>query len=101
MYISGGENVYPAEIEAALRLCDGVADAAVAGVPDARWGEVGAAFVQLAPGARLSPEDIRKHCSTRLARYKQPVHVRFVDALPRTGSGKVLKNRLLEGLHSL
>jgi fatty-acyl-CoA synthase len=101
MYISGGENVYPAEVEAALRLCAGLEDAAVAGVPDARWGEVGAAFIQLTPGAKLSPEDIRKHCSTRLARYKQPVHVRFVEALPRTGSGKVLKNRLLEGFKPL
>ncbi|HEV7692258.1 MAG TPA: AMP-binding protein [Hyphomonadaceae bacterium] len=100
MYISGGENVYPAEVEAVLRLCAGVEDAAVAGVPDARWGEVGAAFVQLTPGANLSPEDIREHCATRLARYKQPAHVKFVDALPRTGSGKVLKNRLLEGFHS-
>jgi fatty-acyl-CoA synthase len=97
MYISGGENVYPAEVESVLKLCAGVEDAAVAGAADARWGEVGVAFVQLKPGAKLSPEDIREHCSTRLARYKQPVHVRFVEALPRTGSGKVLKNRLLEG----
>jgi fatty-acyl-CoA synthase len=101
MYISGGENVYPAEVEVALKLCPGVEDAAVAGVPDARWGEVGAAFIQLIPGAKLSPEDVREHCSTRLARYKRPVHVRFVEALPRTGSGKVLKNRLLEGFKPL
>jgi fatty-acyl-CoA synthase len=97
MYISGGENVYPAEVEAVLRLCAGVEDAAVAGVPHERWGEVGVAFIQSTQGAQPSADDIRTYCAARLARFKQPVHVRFVEALPRTGSGKVLKNRLLEG----
>jgi fatty-acyl-CoA synthase len=96
MYISGGENVYPAEVEAVLRQAPGVADAAVVGVADERWGEVGCAFVQrIQPGAP-DEQAIRSHCAGRLARFKQPAHVRFVYALPRTGSGKVRKDLLRE-----
>ncbi|MDP3740017.1 MAG: AMP-binding protein [Hyphomonadaceae bacterium] len=93
MYISGGENVYPAEVEAVLRQAPGVADAAVVGVADERWGEVGCAFVQAAPGAP-DEQAIRSHCQGRLARFKQPAYIRFIDALPRTGSGKVRKDVL-------
>lgn len=91
MFISGGENVYPAEVEAAMLELAGVAEAAVIGVPDARWGESGAAFVVLAAGASLKPEDVVGHCRARLAAYKVPKHVRIVSQLPRTASGKVQK----------
>jgi fatty-acyl-CoA synthase len=94
MYISGGENVYPAEVEAVLRQAPGVADAAVVGVADERWGEVGCAFVQLAQPGTPDEQTIRSHCQGRLARFKQPAHVRFIDTLPRTGSGKVRKDLL-------
>ena len=91
MFISGGENVYPAEIEAALSGCPGIAEAAVIGVPDPRWGEVGLLAVAPLPDARLEPEEILAWLGTRIARFKLPKHVRFVVTLPRTGSGKVQK----------
>jgi fatty-acyl-CoA synthase len=99
MYISGGENVYPAEVEALLRQCPGVDDAAVIGVPDVRWGETGCAFVQLnADGisSGLTDAELRRSLSSRLARYKQPTHILIVEAIPRTGSGKARKNLLRE-----
>lgn len=94
MYITGGENVYPAEVEAALHELEGVRDVAVVGVPDARWGESGCAFVVLAPGASLDAAAITAFCGRRLAGYKRPSAVRFVDALPRTASGKIQKDVL-------
>jgi fatty-acyl-CoA synthase len=98
MYISGGENVYPAEVEDALLSLDGVADAAVLGVPDDRWGEVGVAFVVREPGATLSGDDVLDACRTRLARFKVPASVRFLDELPRSGMNKVLKDELRAGV---
>ncbi|HWD71520.1 MAG TPA: long-chain fatty acid--CoA ligase [Actinomycetota bacterium] len=95
MFVSGGENVYPAEVEAALYEHAGVAEAAVVGVPDERWGEVGCAWVVLRPGAVAGAEDLLAHCRTRLARYKVPREVRFLDLLPRSGVNKVLKTELL------
>jgi fatty-acyl-CoA synthase len=95
MFVSGGENVYPAEVEAALYEHTGVAEAAVVGVPDERWGEVGCAWVVLRPGAVAGAEDLVAHCRTRLARYKIPREVRFLDLLPRSGVNKVLKTELL------
>lgn len=94
MYISGGENVYPAEVENALRALKGVRDAAVIGVPDARWGETGCAYIVLEPGARITPEQVAEHCKQRLARYKHPAHIRFVEQIPRTATGKILKDTL-------
>jgi fatty-acyl-CoA synthase len=97
MYISGGENVYPAEVEAVLRQVPNVEDAVVIGVADARWGEVGCAFVQVRNGApRPGEADMREALATRLARFKQPAHYLFVEAIPRTGSGKPRKNVLRE-----
>ena len=93
MYISGGENVYPAEVEAALQAHPDVAVAAVVGVADARWGEVGRAFLEPVPGAELSGSVVRAWLRDRLARYKVPKHVE-VGPLPRTGSGKVDKPAL-------
>jgi fatty-acyl-CoA synthase len=98
MYISGGENVYPAEVESVLHEHGAVADAAVVGAPDERWGESGIAFVVLEDGSSATPEELREWCSARLARFKVPREVRFVDALPRSGMGKVLKDELLQGV---
>ncbi|MFG1991083.1 long-chain fatty acid--CoA ligase [Actinoplanes sp. NPDC048988] len=91
MYISGGENVYPAEVEAALFTHPGVAEAAVVGIPDERWGEVGRAFIVPAPGPTPSTTELRDHLIERLAKYKIPAEFTFVDDLPRTGSNKVRK----------
>jgi acyl-CoA synthetase (AMP-forming)/AMP-acid ligase II len=96
MIIRGGENIYPAEIEAALRQIDGVAEAAVVGVPDDRYGEVPAAFVTLGDGAALTLESMRDALGGRIARFKLPAHLRVRDALPLTASGKVQKYKLRE-----
>ena len=94
MYISGGENVYPGEVEAAIADCPGVAEAVVVGMPDARWGEVGCAFVVARPGHRVTTDDVLAQAGRRLARYKVPRRVEFVAELPRLGSGKVDRRRL-------
>lgn len=96
MIISGGVNVYPAEIEAALLLHPGVADAAVVGVPDERWGEASVAFVLPRPDTGPTPDELAGHLAERLARYKVPKHFRLVDELPRTPYGKVVKGDLRE-----
>jgi fatty-acyl-CoA synthase len=94
MYISGGENVYPAEVEAVLAELSEVAEAAVIGVPDERWGEVGRAFVIPRAGASLAEQQVIDHCAARLAKFKVPVRVVIADAIPRTASGKVQKHLL-------
>jgi acyl-CoA synthetase (AMP-forming)/AMP-acid ligase II len=96
MYISNGFNVYPAEIEAALLRLPGVHEVAVIGVPDERAGEVGRAFVAPLAGAELTDDAVIAFCKERLAGFKVPRSVRFVDHLPRNPSGKVLKNVLRE-----
>jgi fatty-acyl-CoA synthase len=96
MIISGGENVYPAEVENVLREHPAVADCGVIGVPDARWGEVGRAVVVLRPGAQATEEDLLRFLDGRIARFKIPKSVRFTGELPRTGTGKILKKRLRE-----
>lgn len=96
MYISGGENVYPAEIERVLHLLDGVADCAVVGRPDGKWGEVGRAFIVRKEGSTSDEAALAAHCGRHLARYKIPKDFVFVDALPRNASGKILKHRLRE-----
>jgi acyl-CoA synthetase (AMP-forming)/AMP-acid ligase II len=96
MIIRGGENIYPAEIENAIRELDAVGDAAVIGVPDQRYGEVCAAYVRLHEGKELSEEQLREEMKGRVARYKIPAHVRFVAELPLTPSGKVQKFKLRE-----
>ncbi len=94
LVISGGENVYPAELEEVLHAHPDVVEAAVVGVPDERWGEVCAAFVVLREGATADGEDLRDHCRERLARFKVPRTVTFVDELPRSSLGKVKKGEL-------
>jgi fatty-acyl-CoA synthase len=92
MFISGGENVYPAEIESVLHDHPRVQDAAVVGMPDETWGEVGAAFV--VPRGKVSEDEIVAFCRERLARFKVPKSVHFVDALPRNSLGKIQKSEL-------
>jgi len=94
MYICGGFNVYPAEVEQVLARLDGVADSAVVGVPDERLGEVGRAYIVSRAGQALSQDAVIDFCRQRLANYKVPRQVMFRDALPRNPSGKVLKRLL-------
>jgi fatty-acyl-CoA synthase len=96
MIISGGENIYPAEVENVLREHPAVADCGVIGVPDARWGEAGRAVVVLRPGAQASEADLLGFLDGKIARFKIPKSVRFTGTLPRTGTGKILKKRLRE-----
>ena len=94
MYISGGENVYPAEVEKVLYENDSVKEAAIVGVPDAIWGEVGKAFVVRKEGAKVTAEDLIQWCAERVAKYKVPKTVEFVGRLPKNAAGKVMKHRL-------
>jgi fatty-acyl-CoA synthase len=94
MYISGGENVYPAEVEAVIAECPGVALAAVISVPDEQWGEVGQAFIEAQPGARIDAEQVRGFLNGRLARFKCPKRIVVMPTLPRIGSGKIDKQSL-------
>jgi fatty-acyl-CoA synthase len=96
MYISGGENVYPAEVESVLHEHRAVADAAVVAVADERWGEAGVAVVVLGADATVEEDELLEHCRARLARFKVPRDVRFVEELPRSGMGKVQKDELRE-----
>jgi fatty-acyl-CoA synthase len=95
MYISGGENVYPAEVERVLRKHPAIEEVAVVGVPDETWGEVGHAFVILRPGSKLREEEVFAFCAGQLARYKWPKKVIFCIEFPRTSLGKVRKAALL------
>jgi fatty-acyl-CoA synthase len=94
MYISGGENVYPAEVEAVAVQHDAVANCAVVGLPDPRWGEVGVGYVQLREGATLSEPELRAHLQANLARYKVPKYLEFVPELPRNATGKIRRVEL-------
>lgn len=94
MFISGGVNMYPAEIEGELLLHPDVQDAAVIGAPHPTWGEAGVAFIVLRPGRAVSPEMLAQHLEGRLARYKIPKEFVFVESLPRTPYGKVVKDEL-------
>ena len=93
MYISGGFNVYPAEVEQVLMRMDGVADVAVVGVPDERMGEVGKAYVV----GSVTPEEVIAYAKEKLANFKVPRQVELVESLPRNLSGKVLKTELRHG----
>jgi acyl-CoA synthetase (AMP-forming)/AMP-acid ligase II len=94
MIVSGGENVYPAEVESAIMGCPGVADVAVIGVPDDKWGEAVKALVVPAPGAEPDPAAIVAWVRDRIAAYKAPKSIDFIAALPRNPSGKVLRREL-------
>ncbi len=94
MFISGGENVYPVEIETVINSHPLVQESAVIGVPDELWGEVGKAFVVLQPGASATEEEVIRYCRERLGRYKVPKSVVFIEKLPKSAVGKVLKREL-------
>ncbi len=95
MYISGGENVYPAEVENVLARHPAVLESAIIGVPDEKWGEVGHAFVMLRAGAApVTAAEVIQFCRANVAGYKTPRHVTFVDEFPRTAAGKIRKHLL-------
>lgn len=101
MFISGGENIYPAEIESVLHACEHVAEAAVIGIPHKKWGEVGVAVIRLQEGHQTTPSSILEFCQGKLARYKIPRHVVFVPELPKTGAGKIDKRQLVAAYTNL
>jgi fatty-acyl-CoA synthase len=94
LIISGGENIYPSEVESVLSGHPDVAEVCVIGVPDPKWGETPRALVVRRPGSALSAENLLAYCDGRLARYKTPRSARFVDSLPRTAAGKVDRREL-------
>jgi fatty-acyl-CoA synthase len=94
MVISGGENVYPAEVESVLYDHPAIAEVAVIGLPDERWGEAVVAVAALRPGSSLTVEELRTFAAERLARFKLPTRLELVDILPRNPAGKVLKFEL-------
>lgn len=96
MYISGGENVYPAEVEQVLHKIEGVADVAVIGVPDEKWGEVGMALLVMTDRSDLNHDKFSKFCQQNLANFKVPKHFRTINELPRNAAGKILKRILRE-----
>lgn len=98
LIISGGENIYPAEVEATLAAHPAVAEAGVAGIPHHQWGQVPAAAVVLRPGARVDAQELLDFCTRRLARYKIPAHIIFVEALPRNAAGKLVRHQLARRL---
>jgi len=94
MYISGGENVYPAEVENVLHQLTAIAEAAVIGIPSAQWGETGMAIIAVKPGRSITEAEIHAHCAANLARFKRPQTIQFIDALPRNATGKIHKPTL-------
>ncbi|WP_274379394.1 AMP-binding protein [Alkalihalobacterium alkalinitrilicum] len=94
MIISGGENIYPAEVEAALYKHDAVLEVAVIGVPDEKWGESVKAYIVLKQGKTMSEDEVLEHCKQHVASYKKPKYVEFISELPRNTSGKILKRVL-------
>jgi acyl-CoA synthetase (AMP-forming)/AMP-acid ligase II len=97
MIVTGGENVYSGEVEGVLYEHPAIREAAVFGIPDAKWGELVMACVVLKPGAAVSVDELIAHCRRSLASYKVPHRVEFSDLdLPKTGSGKILKRALRE-----
>jgi fatty-acyl-CoA synthase len=100
MYISGGENVYPAEVESVLHQLTAIAEAAVIGIPSEQWGETGMAIIAVKPGQSITEAEIHAHCEANLARFKRPRLIKFVDALPRNATGKIHKPTLRQNFGS-
>jgi fatty-acyl-CoA synthase len=100
MYISGGENVYPAEVESVLHQLAAISEAAVIGIPSEQWGETGMAIVAIKPGHALTEAEIQAHCEANLAGFKRPRAIRFVEALPRNATGKIHKPTLRKNFGS-
>src|ERR1700688_15970 len=100
MYISGGKNVYPAEVESVLHQLTAIAEAAIIGIPSAQWGETGMAIIAVKAGHSLTEAEIHAHCAANLARFKRPHLIKFVDALPRNATGKIYKPTLRKNFGS-
>jgi len=96
MIIRGGENIYPKEVEDFIHHMDGVADAQVVGVPSKKYGEQPGVFIILKKGVSMNPEDVQDFCRGKIAWYKVPKYVAFLDEYPLTASGKIMKYRLRE-----
>lgn len=94
MYISGAENVYPAEVEHVIRKMDGIREAAVIGVPDEKWGEAGKAYIVMEEGRNVTVDEVKNFCFANLAKYKVPRDYEFLSELPKSDSGKILKKAL-------
>jgi fatty-acyl-CoA synthase len=94
MYISGGENVYPAEVERLIMTHPAVESVVITGVPDEKWGESGKAFVVVKKEMKLSEQEILNHCTGRIAKYKIPKYVQFLDELPKNDAGKIDRKKL-------
>lgn len=94
MFISGAENVYPAEVERVIQAHAAVYEVAVVGTRDEKWGEVGLAYVVLKPNNACTEEQLKAHCKSQLAKYKVPKYFRFIESLPKSDSGKILKKTL-------
>lgn len=94
MYISGGENVYPREVEKVLQAHPNIADALVVGVPDEKWGETGLAFLIKKPGSKLTEEAVLDYCKAYLAKFKHPKHITFTESFPKNATGKIDKQEL-------
>ena len=94
IFISGGENIYPVEVENVIYQLDGILENAVIGIPDEKWGKTGRAYVVLKPGSNLGKDAIITHCHSQLARFKVPQEVHFLDELPHNATGKILKHQL-------
>jgi O-succinylbenzoic acid--CoA ligase len=101
LIVSGGENIYPSEVEHVLRQHPAVADACVVGIPDAEWGQRAAAMVALNKGASVTGDELTVFTRDRLAGYKQPRVIVFVDELPQTASGKVHRRAVQEKLSAI
>ena len=101
MIITGGENVYPAEVEEALFDHPAVAEVAVIGTPDEKWGEAICAVVVPRPGATVDLEELRSHAAERIGRYKLPRRLELLNCLPRNAAGKVLKTKLRRRYNTL
>jgi fatty-acyl-CoA synthase len=96
MYISGGENVYPSEIENYLYTNEAIREVAVIGVPDEKWGEVGKAYVSVKEDSRITEEELKQFCSGNLAKYKIPKYFEIIEEIPKNDAGKIDKKKLLE-----
>ena len=94
MYKSGGENIYPAEIERILVQMEGILEVAVVGVPDEKWGEVGKAFIVTTHDHPKDEQAILDYCRQHLAKFKVPKHIQFTEAIPKSDSGKINRNLL-------
>jgi fatty-acyl-CoA synthase len=99
MIIRGGENVYPKEVEDYVHHMDGIQDVQVVGVPSQKYGEQVGAYVILKKGVQMTPEDVQDFCRGKIAWYKTPKYVAFVDEFPLTASGKIMKYKLREDAH--